>query len=175
MVGFFIIKGGEMAQNILTEELENTLNSIIIPDLEKMYLKEYNTDEDVLNALNEIEEKWKTLILPEEYEKALEMLCSQKYKKEEIYAFMPYLYTYIFTMKLITYLFFKGSKFDSEISLISSLNQICLDISKNKETAEYIIEHINYVQDIAMAKDEEKENLIRQALEENAESFKNHI
>ena len=73
-----------MAQNILTEELENTLNSIIIPDLEKMYLKDYNTDEDVLNALNEIEEKWKTLILPEEYEKALEMLCSQKYKKEEM-------------------------------------------------------------------------------------------
>ena len=88
---------------------------------------------------------------------------------------MPYIHIYVFTMKLITYFFFQNSKFDSEISLISSLNQICLDEAKNKEAAEYIIEHINYVQDIAMAKDEEKENLIKSALEENAESFKQNI
>ena len=50
-----------------------------------------------------------------------------------------------------------------------------MDEAKNKEAAEYIIEHINYVQDIAMAKDEEKENLIKSALEENAESFKKNI
>lgn len=167
------IKGREnMAQNIMTEEIENTLNTVIIPDLEKMYLKEYNTDSDVLNALNEIEEKWKTYALPEEYVKAVDMLVSDKYTRQDILSLMPYISVYIFTMKLITYYFFKGSKFDSEISLISSLNQICLDVAENKDAVEYIIEHINYVQDIAMAKDEEKEKLIMAALEENAESFK---
>lgn len=164
-----------MAQNIMTEELENTLKTIIIPDLENLYKKEYNSDMDVLNALNELQSKWQGLLLPEEYEKALDMLVSDKHNKEEIYAFMPYIHIYVFTMKLITYFFFQNSKFDSEISLISSLNQICLDEAKNKEAAEYIIEHINYVQDIAMAKDEEKENLIKSALEENAESFKQNI
>lgn len=164
-----------MAQNIMTEELENTLNNIIIPDLENLYKKEYNTDIDVLTALSELQSKWQGLLLPEEYEEALNMLISDKYSKEDTYSFMPYIHVYIFTMKLITYFFFQDKKFDSEISLISSLNQICRDESKNKDAVEYIIEHINYVQDIAMAKDEEKEKLIKSALEENAISFKSSI
>lgn len=164
-----------MAKNIMTEELENTLNNIIIPDLEKMLDKEYQTDAEILKALSELEEKWINLPLPQEYIEALSMLESQKYKKDDIYNLMPYIRIYIFTMKLITYLFFKNSKFDTEISLISSLNQICIDEAENKEAAEYILEHINYVQDIAMAKDDEKEKLITSALEENAESFKNNI
>ena len=164
-----------MAKNIMTEELENTLNNIIIPDLEKLLDKEYQTDEEILKALSELEEKWVNLPLPQEYIEALSMLESQKYKKDDIYNLMPYIRIYIFTMKLITYLFFKNSKFDTEISLISSLNQICIDEAENKEAAEYILEHINYVQDIAMAKDDEKEKLITSALEENAESFKNNI
>ena len=41
--------------------------------------------------------------------------------EDDIYNLMPYIRIYIFTMKLITYLFFKNSKFDTEISLISSL------------------------------------------------------
>lgn len=164
-----------MAQNIMTEELENTLNNIIIPDLEKLLDKEYQTDAEILKALSELEEKWVNLPLPQEYIEALSMLESQKYKKDDIYNLMPYIRIYIFTMKLITYLFFKNSKFDTEISLISSLNQICIDEAENKEAAEYILEHINYVQDIAMAKDDEKEKLITSALEENAESFKNNI
>lgn len=164
-----------MAKNIMTEELENTLNNIIIPDLEKLLDKEYQTDAEILKALNELEEKWINLPLPQEYIEALHMLESQKYKKDDIYNLMPYIRIYIFTMKLITYLFFKNSKFDTEISLISSLNQICIDEAENKAAAEYILEHINYVQDIAMAKDDEKEKLITSALEENAESFKNNI
>lgn len=164
-----------MAKNIMTEELENTLNNIIIPDLEKLLDKEYQTDTEILKALSELEEKWINLPLPQEYIEALSMLESQKYKKDDIYNLMPYIRIYIFTMKLITYLFFKNSKFDTEISLISSLNQICIDEAENKEAAEYILEHINYVQDIAMAKDDEKEKLITSALEENAESFKNNI
>ncbi len=164
-----------MAKNIMTEELENTLNNIIIPDLEKLLDKEYQTDAEILKALSELEEKWVNLPLPQEYIEALSMLESQKYKKDDIYNLMPYIRIYIFTMKLITYLFFKNSKFDTEISLISSLNQICIDEAENKEAAEYILEHINYVQDIAMAKDDEKEKLITSALEENAESFKNNI
>lgn len=164
-----------MAKNIMTEELENTLNNIIIPDLENLLDKEYQTDAEILKALSELEEKWVNLPLPQEYIEALSMLESQKYKKDDIYNLMPYIRIYIFTMKLITYLFFKNSKFDTEISLISSLNQICIDEAENKEAAEYILEHINYVQDIAMAKDDEKEKLITSALEENAESFKNNI
>lgn len=164
-----------MAKNIMTEELENTLNNIIIPNLEKLLDKEYQTDAEILKALSELEEKWVNLPLPQEYIEALSMLESQKYKKDDIYNLMPYIRIYIFTMKLITYLFFKNSKFDTEISLISSLNQICIDEAENKEAAEYILEHINYVQDIAMAKDDEKEKLITSALEENAESFKNNI
>ena len=164
-----------MAKNIMTEELENTLNNIIIPDLEKLLDKEYQTDAEILKALSELEEKWVNLPLPQEYIEALSMLESQKYKKDDIYNLMPYIRIYIFTMKLITYLFFKNSKFDTEISLISSLNQICIDEAENKEAAKYILEHINYVQDIAMAKDDEKEKLITSALEENAESFKNNI
>lgn len=164
-----------MAKNIMTEDLENTLNNIIIPDLEKLLDKEYQTDTEILKALSELEEKWINLPLPQEYIEALSMLESQKYKKDDIYNLMPYIRIYIFTMKLITYLFFKNSKFDTEISLISSLNQICIDEAENKEAAEYILEHINYVQDIAMAKDDEKEKLITSALEENAESFKNNI
>lgn len=164
-----------MAKNIMTEELENTLNNIIIPDLEKLLDKEYQTDTEILKALSELEEKWINLPLPQEYIETLSMLESQKYKKDDIYNLMPYIRIYIFTMKLITYLFFKNSKFDTEISLISSLNQICIDEAENKEAAEYILEHINYVQDIAMAKDDEKEKLITSALEENAESFKNNI
>lgn len=164
-----------MAQNLITEELENTLNNIIIKDLEKLLSKEYETDSAILDALNQLEEKWHSLELPLEYEEALNMLISQKYTKEEIYSMMPYLYVYIFTMKLITYLFFKNQKFETEISLISSLNQICIDVSENKDAAEYILEHINYVQDIAMAKDKETENLISQALKENKEAFLKNI
>lgn len=164
-----------MAQNLITEELENILNNIIIKDLEKLLSKEYETDSAILDALNQLEEKWHSLQLPLEYEEALNMLISQKYTKEEIYSMMPYLYVYIFTMKLITYLFFKNKKFETEISLISSLNQICIDVSENKDAAEYILEHINYVQDIAMAKDKETENLISQALKENKEAFLKNI
>lgn len=163
-----------MAHNIMTEELENTIKNIIIPDLENLYKKEYNSDIDVLNALNELETKWQNLSLPQEYDDALIMLTSDKYSKEDIYSFMPYIHIYVFTMKLITYYFFQNKKFESEISLISSLNQICQDEAKNKEAVEYIIEHINYVQDIALAK-EEKEVLIKEALEENVLSFKNNI
>ena len=43
---------------------------------------------------------------------------------------------------------------------------------ENQEKAEYIMEHISYQQDIAVAKDEEKELLIKAAMAENAEAFK---
>ena len=80
-------------------------------------------------------------------------------------------------MKLITYLFFQNKKFETEISLLSSLNQICRDMAdeNNKELVEYIMEHISYQQDITMAKDKEKEELIKAAMDENVQAFKNAL
>ena len=51
--------------------------------------------------------------------------------------------------------------------------QTWIDKAENKEKAEYIMEHISYQQDIAMAKDKEKEEIIKAAMAENAEAFKN--
>ncbi len=160
-----------MAQYILQHGMEDILNNMIIPDLQEMLSIEYTSDEAVLNALNTLEDKWKYLQIPEEYDNALTMLVSEKYSKNDIYNMMPYIRIYIFTMHLITYLFFNNRKFDTEISLISSLNQICVDKSENKEAVEYIIEHINFVQDIAMAKDEEASLLLQKSLKINGEKF----
>ena len=44
-----------MAQNIKDEKIESIINETIIPDLEKLLSKEYNTDEEILNGLNELE------------------------------------------------------------------------------------------------------------------------
>ena len=92
------------------------------------------------------------------------MLVNDKCSKEDIYGILPYSHIYIYVMKLITYLFYNNSKFDTELSLLSSLNQICIDKAENKEKAEYIMEHISYQQDIAMAKDKEKEEIIKAAM-----------
>lgn len=163
-----------MAQNIIDEKIEKIINEIIIPDLEKLLSKEYNTDEEILNGLNELESKWKELDVPYEYDEALSKLSDNNLSKDEIYNILPYSHIYIYVLKLITYLFFQNKKFDTEISLLSSLNQICRDRSdeNNKELVEYIIEQISYQQDIAMAKDKEKEELIKAAMDENVSAFK---
>ena len=123
--------------------------------------------------LDELEISWKNLHIPNEYDTSFDMLVNDKCSKEDIYGILPYSHIYIYVMKLITYLFYNNSKFDTELSLLSSLNQICIDKAENKEKAEYIMEHISYQQDIAMAKDKEKEEIIKAAMAENAEAFKN--
>lgn len=161
-----------MARNIKNEKIDNIIKSNIIPDIDKLVSKEYQTDEEVLQALNELEEKWSKLDIPTEYEESFNMLISNNCLKEDIFKMLPYIHIYIYVMKVITYLFFQNSKFDTEISLLSSLNQICLDKAENKTVAKYIMEHINYIQDIAMAKDETNEKIIISAYRENAENFK---
>ena len=166
-----------MAQNINDEKIEKIINETIIPDLEKLLSKEYNTDEEILNGLNELESKWKELDMPYEYDEALIQLSDNNLSKEDIYNMLPYSHIYIYVMKLITYLFFQNKKFETEISLLSSLNQICRDMAdeNNKELVEYIMEQISYQQDIAMAKDKEKEELIKAAMDENVQAFKNAL
>ena len=166
-----------MAQNINDEKIEKIINEIIIPDLEKLLSKEYNTDEEILNGLSELGSQWKELDMPYEYDEAISMLSDNNLSKEDIYNMLPYSHIYIYVMKLITYLFFQNKKFETEISLLSSWNQICMDRAdeKNKELVEYIMEHISYQQDIAMAKDKEKEELIKAAMDENIQAFKNAL
>lgn len=163
-----------MAQYIQDEKIEKIIKDIIIPDLEKLLSKEYQTDSEILKALDELELSWKNLDIPQEYDKSFDMLTCEKCSKDDIYNLFPYIHIYIYVMKLITYLFYNNSKFETELSLLSSLNQICIDRAENQEKAEYIMEHINYQQDIAMAKDDEKEALIKAAMEENAEAFKKY-
>lgn len=164
-----------MAQNIKDDKIEKIIKETIIPDLEKLLSKEYQTDAEILNALDKLEASWKNLDIPKEYDKSFDMLTYEKCSKEDIYNLLPYIHIYIYVMKLITYLFYESSKFDTELSLLSSLNQICIDKAEDKEKAEYIMEHISYQQDIAMAKDEEKELLIKAAMAENAEAFKKYV
>ena len=161
-----------MAQYIKDEKIEKIIKETIIPDLEKLLSKEYQTDAEIIEALDKLESSWKNLDIPQEYDKSFDMLTCEKSSKDDIYNLFPYIHIYIYVMKLITYLFYNNSKFDTELSLLSSLNQICLDRAEDKRKAEYIMEHINYQQDIAMAKDEEKETLIKAAMAENAEAFK---
>lgn len=162
----------KVAQYIKDEKIEKIIKETIIPDLEKLLSKEYQTDAEIIEALDKLESSWKNLDIPQEYNKSFDMLTCEKSSKDDIYNLFPYIHIYIYVMKLITYLFYNNSKFDTELSLLSSLNQICLDRAENQEKAEYIMEHINYQQDIAMAKDEEKETLIKAAMAENAEAFK---
>ena len=162
-----------IAQNIKYEKIENIIKETIIPDLEKLLSKEYESDLEILNALDELEISWNYFHIPNEYDTSFDMLVNDKCSKEDIYGILPYSHIYIYVMKLITYLFYNNSKFDTELSLLSSLNQICIDKAENKEKAEYIMEHISYQQDIAMAKDKEKEEIIKAAMAENAEAFKN--
>lgn len=162
----------KVAQYIKDEKIEKIIKETIIPDLEKLLSKEYQTDAEIIEALDKLESSWKNLDIPQEYNKSFDMLICEKSSKDDIYNLFPYIHIYIYVMKLITYLFYNNSKFDTELSLLSSLNQICLDRAENQEKAEYIMEHINYQQDIAMAKDEEKETLIKAAMAENAEAFK---
>ncbi len=159
----------------MDESMENTLKDIIIPDLEKLLSIEYSSDDEIIKALDQLEEKWRSLSLPAEYNEALTMFVSSKYSLQEIFSMLPYIHIYVYTMKLITYLFFQSRKFDTEISLISSLNQICIDKAENKDAAEYILEHINYVQDITMLKDKSKEQLLQEAVKENAAAFKEFV
>lgn len=161
-----------MAQYIKDEKIENIIKEIIIPDLEKLLSKEYQADAEIIEALDKLEASWKNLDIPQEYDKSFDMLVNEKYLKADIYNILPYIHIYIYVMKLITHLFYHNSKFDTELSLLSSLNQICIDKAENQEKAEYIMEHISYQQDIAVAKDEEKELLIKAAMLENAEAFK---
>ncbi len=162
-----------MANEEAIKNIENIIKETIIPDLEKLLSKEYESDLEILNALDELEISWKNLHIPNEYDTSFDMLVNDKCSKEDIYGILPYSHIYIYVMKLITYLFYNNSKFDTELSLLSSLNQICIDKAENKEKAEYIMEHISYQQDIAMAKDKEKEEIIKAAMAENAEAFKN--
>ena len=162
----------KVAQYIKDEKIEKIIKETIIPDLEKLLSKEYQTDAEIIEALDKLESSWKNLDIPQEYDKSFDMLTNEKSSKDDIYNLFPYIHIYIYVMKLITYLFYNNSKFDTELSLLSSLNQICLDRAEDKRKAEYIMEHINYQQDIAMAKDEEKETLIKAAMAENAEAFK---
>lgn len=162
----------KVAQYIKDEKIEKIIKETIIPDLEKLLSKEYQTDAEIIEALDKLESSWKNLDIPYEYDKSFDMLTCEKSSKDDIYNLFPYIHIYIYVMKLITYLFYNNSKFDTELSLLSSLNQICLDRAEDKKKAEYIMEHINYQQDIAMAKDEEKETLIKAAMAENAEAFK---
>lgn len=162
----------KVAQYIKDEKIEKIIKETIIPDLEKLLSKEYQTDAEIIEALDKLESSWKNLDIPQEYDKSFDMLICEKSSKDDIYNLFPYIHIYIYVMKLITYLFYNNSKFDTELSLLSSLNQICLDRAEDKKKAEYIMEHINYQQDIAMAKDEEKETLIKAAMAENAEAFK---
>lgn len=162
----------KVAQYIKDEKIEKIIKETIIPDLEKLLSKEYQTDAEIIEALDKLESSWKNLDIPQEYNKSFDMLTCEKSSKDDIYNLFPYIHIYIYVMKLITYLFYNNSKFDTELSLLSSLNQICLDRAEDKKKAEYIMEHINYQQDIAMAKDEEKETLIKAAMAENAEAFK---
>lgn len=162
----------KVAQYIKDEKIEKIIKETIIPDLEKLLSKEYQTDAEIIEALDKLESSWKNLDIPYEYDKSFDMLICEKRSKDDIYNLFPYIHIYIYVMKLITYLFYNNSKFDTELSLLSSLNQICLDRAEDKKKAEYIMEHINYQQDIAMAKDEEKETLIKAAMAENAEAFK---
>ena len=162
----------KVAQYIKDEKIEKIIKETIIPDLEKLLSKEYQTDAEIIEALDKLESSWKNLDIPQEYNKSFDMLTCEKSSKDDIYNLFPYIHIYIYVMKLITYLFYNNSKFDTELSLLSSLNQICLDRAEDTKKAEYIMEHINYQQDIAMAKDEEKETLIKAAMAENAEAFK---
>ena len=162
----------KVAQYIKDEKIEKIIKETIIPDLEKLLSKEYQTDAEIIEALDKLESSWKNLDIPQEYDKSFDMLICEKSSKDDIYNLFPYIHIYIYVMKLITYLFYNNSKFDTELSLLSSLNQICIDRAEDKKKAEYIMEHINYQQDIAMAKDEEKETLIKAAMAENAEAFK---
>ena len=162
----------KVAQYIKDEKIEKIIKETIIPDLEKLLSKEYQTDAEIIEALDKLESSWKNLDIPQEYNKSFDMLTCDKSSKDDIYNLFPYIHIYIYVMKLITYLFYNNSKFDTELSLLSSLNQICIDRAEDKKKAEYIMEHINYQQDIAMAKDEEKETLIKAAMAENAEAFK---
>ena len=88
-----------MAQNIKDEKIENIIKETIIPDLEKLLSKEYESDLEILNALDELEISWKNLHIPNEYDTSFDMLVNDKCSKEDIYGILPYSHIYIYVMK----------------------------------------------------------------------------
>lgn len=156
-----------------TEYTDDIMEKHIIPDIDNLLMKEYNSDNDVINALKELEESWKTLPLPDEYRKALTMLVTSRYSFEMILNAVPFIYTLIFTMKAITYLFFKGRQFHSEISLVSSVIKINDDTAEDKMAAKLITEQISFAQDMIMSASSDKKNIILQEMQKNTDGFRN--
>lgn len=156
-----------------TEYTDDIMEKHIIPDIDNLLTKEYNSDNDVINALKELEESWKTLPLPDEYRKALTMLVTSRYSFEMILNAVPFIYTLIFTMKAITYLFFKGRQFHSEISLVSSVIKINDDTAEDKMAAKLITEQISFAQDMIMSASSDKKNIILQEMQKNTDGFRN--
>lgn len=154
-----------------TEYSDDIMEKHIIPDIDNLLTKEYNSDDDVINALKELENSWKTLPLPDEYRKALMMLVTNRYSYEMILNAVPFIYTLIFTMKAITYLFFKGRQFHSEISLVSSVIKINDDTAEDKMAAKLITEQISFAQDIVMSASSDKEYIIRNEMQKNTDGF----
>lgn len=154
-----------------TEYSDDIMEKHIIPDIDNLLTKEYNSDDDVINALKELENSWKTLPLPDEYRKALMMLVTNRYSYEMILNAVPFIYTLIFTMKAITYLFFKGRQFHSEISLVSSVIKINDDTAEDKMAAKLITEQISFAQDIVMSASSGKEYIIRNEMQKNTDGF----
>ena len=85
-----------MAQNIKDDKIEKIIKETIIPDLEKLLSKEYQTDAEILNALDKLEASWKNLDIPKEYDKSFDMLTYEKCSKEDIYNLLPYIHIYIY-------------------------------------------------------------------------------
>lgn len=154
-----------------TEYSDDIMEKHIIPDIDNLLKKEYHSDNDVIDALKQLENSWKDLPLPKEYSTALLMLVTSKFSYDKILQAVPFIYTLIFTMKAITYLFFKGRQFHSEISLVSSVIKINDDIAEDKMAAKLITEQISFAQDIVMSASSDKKNIIIQEMQKNVDGF----
>ena len=78
-----------MAQYIKDEKIEKIIKETIIPDLEKLLSKEYQTDAEIIEALDKLESSWKNLDIPQEYDKSFDMLTNEKCSKDDIYNLFP--------------------------------------------------------------------------------------
>lgn len=144
----------------------------IIPMLDNLYSKECTMDSEILDALNDIENAWKELEIPNDYAEALKKLECPKYSYNEILNVMPYTYLLIFTLRLIADYTVNNKDLESELSLVSSLIQINSDLSKDIEDKEFIERQILLVHYIMLSKtDDEKNNLINN-METNTKIFK---
>ena len=147
----------------------------LTPSLNELFQKEYNLDSEIIDALRILDDNWKSLNIPVEYEEALKSMECDNYSYSDILKILPFTYAFIFVAKLVTYLSGKNEVYDSEISLLFSLMDINSDLAENKDLANHVAYQIMYVYNLGLTNDIDKINENKKNIEENAKNFKERV